>query len=229
MHDIAEFLGGRDPFSGLDDEALERLAAATEVEFFPAGAAVYAEGEAPNDLVRVVRRGAIELIEDGRAVDLVEEGELFGHPSTLSGRPTLLGARAAEDTLTYALPESEIAPLLPREPKAMGTASGVGRLPASELVARPAVFLGPETAIRDAARAMTDGRTDAAVIRSADGMLGILTDRDLRVRVVAGGMSPDTPVSQAMSAPAIAVDADRAGDEVILTMLDHDIHHVPVL
>jgi len=35
--------------------------------------------------------------------------------------------------------------------------------------------------------------------------LGILTDRDLRSRVVAVGLSPDAPVSEAMTAPADTV------------------------
>ena len=45
MHDIAEFLGGRDPFSGLDEEALEDLATRTEVEFFPAGTTIISQGK----------------------------------------------------------------------------------------------------------------------------------------------------------------------------------------
>ena len=49
MHDIAEFLGGRDPFSGLDEEDLEALAARTEVEFFPAGTTIVPQGSSPRD------------------------------------------------------------------------------------------------------------------------------------------------------------------------------------
>jgi signal-transduction protein with cAMP-binding, CBS, and nucleotidyltransferase domain len=112
MHDIAEFLGGRDPFRGLDEDALERLAAETEVEFFPAGATIYPPGAGPQDVVRVVRRGAVELVEESRVVDLIEEGELFGSPTASSPGPVRAGARAAEDSLTYALPAAQAVPLL---------------------------------------------------------------------------------------------------------------------
>jgi hypothetical protein len=33
MHDVAEFLGGHEPFDGLDHEALEEIARRTEVEY----------------------------------------------------------------------------------------------------------------------------------------------------------------------------------------------------
>ena len=101
MHDIAEFLAGRDPFSGLDEAELERLASRTEVEFFPAGTRIFPQGERPQGRIRVIRRGAVELVDQGRPVDLLGEGEMFGHPSVLSGQPTRYEARAKEDTLVY--------------------------------------------------------------------------------------------------------------------------------
>ena len=61
MHDIAEFLRGRDPFSGLDEEDLDALAAKTEVEFFPAGTTIVPQGELSQGRIRVDqarRRGA---------------------------------------------------------------------------------------------------------------------------------------------------------------------------
>jgi CBS domain-containing protein len=59
--------------------------------------------------------------------------------------------------------------------------------------------------------------------------LGIVTDRDIRTRVVAAGASPETPVGEVMSAPAWTVAADRTGTEALLAMLDHGVRHLPVL
>jgi signal-transduction protein with cAMP-binding, CBS, and nucleotidyltransferase domain len=50
MHDIAEFLKGRDPFRELDEEQLERLAARTEVEFFPATTTIVPQGDGRRDV-----------------------------------------------------------------------------------------------------------------------------------------------------------------------------------
>jgi CBS domain-containing protein len=66
------------------------------------------------------------------------------------------------------------------------------------------------------------------VVDTGDG-LGIVTDRDIRTRVVAAGAAPDTPLSDVMTAPAWTVSADRTGTEALLEMLDHDIRHLPVL
>ena len=61
------------------------------------------------------------------------------------------------------------------------------------------------------------------------GSFGIVTDRDLRRRVIAAGLSPDAPVSAIMTAPAYTVTADRLGGDVLLDMLERNVHHIPVL
>ncbi len=68
----------------------------------------------------------------------------------------------------------------------------------------------------------------SVLVELGDGEFGIVTDSDLRSKVVAGPLSPDDPVSAAMSAPVIGVEADQTGADVMLAMLDHDIRHVPV-
>jgi CBS domain-containing protein len=246
MHDIAEFLGGRDPFRGLDEAELERLASSTEVEFFPAGTTIVPQGELPQDRIRVIRRGSVELFDRGRPVDLLGEGEMFGHPSVLSGLPTRYEARAQEDSLTYSLPAEEVIPLLGRPSSlrflartllARGRGSAgevappspeVAQQPAAALVRRPPVICGPDSTLREAARLMDAQEVSSVLVEIGSGDFGIVTDRDLRSRVVAGSLSRDDPVTAAMSAPVIGVEAEQTGADVMLTMLDHDIRHVPV-
>ena len=55
-------------------------------------------------MLRVIRAGAVEIVHDGRVLDQIGVGEMFGHASMLSGLPTGFAARAAEDTLTYRIP-----------------------------------------------------------------------------------------------------------------------------
>jgi CBS domain-containing protein len=246
MHDIAEFLAGRDPFSGLDEADLERLATRTEVEFFPAGARILPQGERPQGRIRIVRRGAVELIDHGRPVDLLGEGEMFGHPSVLSGEPTRYEVRAREDTLTYSLAAEDVVPLLGRPaslPFLARSLLGRGRFQtngadapnaevarqyASDLVRRPPLICRPDTTLREAARLMSSEEASAILVELGGGEFGIVTDRDLRSQVVVGRLSSDDPVSAAMSAPVVGVGADQTGADVMLTMLDHDIRHVPV-
>src|SRR5690242_554758 len=114
MHDIAEFLKGRDPFGELDEAELERLAGRAEVEFFPAGTTIIPQGAHSQGRIRVIRRGAVELLDHGQPMDQIGEGEMFGHPSALSGEPTRHEARAKEDTLAYSLASEDVIPLLAR-------------------------------------------------------------------------------------------------------------------
>ena len=80
MHDVAEFLSSHEPFRELDEAALEDLAQRVEVEFFAAGATILAQGGRSQDRIRVVRRGTVELVDGDRVLDLLGEGEMFGHP-----------------------------------------------------------------------------------------------------------------------------------------------------
>jgi CBS domain-containing protein len=86
----------------------------------------------------------------------------------------------------------------------------------------------PETSLREAARRMQAEQASSVLVRLQDGDFGIVTDSDLRSRVVAGDVSPDDPVTAAMTAPVFGVGDDQTGADVIMVMLDHDIRHVPV-
>ena len=195
-----------------------------------------------------MRSGAVALVHNGRVLDLLGVGELFGHASMLSGLPTGFSARAEEETVCYRIaadmargvlgrPEAlqfVSRSLLDRGRLALGDDDRAGddaapaQQPVASLVRRALIVCPPQTSIRDAAQRMTDSGASSVVVDLGESV-GILTDRDLRTRVVAGGLSYDAPVSQAMTAPAYTVQADRLGSEVWLDMLDRGIRHFPVV
>jgi CBS domain-containing protein len=195
----------------------------------------------------VIRRGSVELLDHGRAVDLLGEGEMFGHPSVLSGEPTRYEVRAKEDTLCYSLAADDVVPLLGRPSSlrylarsllargrpvsgngAVAPSAEVARQYAADLVRRPPVICKPETTLREAARLMNAEEVSNVLVDLDGDDFGIVTDRDLRSRVVAGRLSPDDPVRAAMSAPVVGVGGDQTGADVMLCMLDRDVRHVPV-
>ena len=245
MQDIAAFLKAHDPFGGLDDDALERLAASAQVESFAAGVVIFEQGDAPQTNVRVIRSGAVELVDRGRVVDLLAEGELFGHPSMLSGLPTGFKARAHEDSLCYALAANDVVPLLGRPAglkflarsllsRRSGSAddadlAAVVEQPARALIRKQPVICNPDVPLRDAAARMVDEGASSVVVRGDGGVLGIVTESDLGSRAVAGGVPPDAPVSDVMTAPILTVGVDQTSADVMLAMLETDVRHVPVL
>jgi CBS domain-containing protein len=247
MHDIAEFLSRHDHLATLEPDELERLAERIEIEYFEAGKTIFREGADPPDSMWVVRTGAVALLEGGRVLDLLGEGEPFGHPWMLSGMPTGWEARAREDSLCYRLSARDVIPLLsdPAGLRSMARALMDRPLPGGPPTERADGFEAADVAVRDlirgrpvvcrpgvplseAAEMMNERGVSSILVDLGDGELGIVTDRDVRSRVVAAGRSLETPVAEVMTAPAFTARADENGAEALLTMLDRGIRHLPV-
>ena len=88
--EVTSFLHEHPPFDALDRAELDRVAAAAEVEFHRAGSTIFSQGAEPVEHLRVIRTGAVEIVSGGRVLDLLGEGECFGHASTraISPMPT---------------------------------------------------------------------------------------------------------------------------------------------
>jgi CBS domain-containing protein len=244
VEDIASFLGSHPPFDGLGADELARVAAVTSIETFSPGERIFSQGTGPVEYLRVVRTGSVEILYDGQVLDLIGPGELFGHASMLSGLPTGFEARAAEQASCCRIPAGVIGPLLARPDflrfiarSIVGDRAKAGPERALrpdpvqrrvETLIRGAPLLCPAAEpIREAAKRMTAEGASAVLIPAGE-TLGIVTDRDLRSRVVAAGVSPDEPVSAVMTAPAWTVRAGTLGGVVLLDMLDRGVHHAPV-
>ena len=101
--------------------------------------------------------------------------------------------------------------------------------PARALIRREPVTCAADRPLREVAQVMSDENVNSMVIRGENGELGIVTDGDIRSRVVAEGMSVDARVGAVVSEPLTTVGADAAGADVMLEMLDKDVRHVGVL
>lgn len=85
----------------------------------------------------------------------------------------------------------------------------------------------PETSIQEAAQLMTDAQVSSIVIcNGEDFPLGIVTDKDLRSRVLASGISPTNAVSDVMTSPAITVKKQDGFSNIYLAMIRHRLHHL---
>ena len=90
------------------------------------------------------------------------------------------------------------------------------------------LLVAPDVSVRDAVIQMTEHHVSYALIPLPDGEFGIFTDRDLRTRVVAAGLSVDVPITRVMSAPARRVTADLTAETVLMEMLESGLRHMPV-
>ncbi|MEM6397435.1 MAG: DUF294 nucleotidyltransferase-like domain-containing protein [Bacteroidota bacterium] len=105
---VYDFLKDIPPFTFVDEEALLRVASRIEVMYAPKDQVVFRPGQSPKHRFFVVRQGAVELVlpDDEGEEQLVEqcgEGEIFGIRPLLAEDDYSLLARAAEDSLLYAI------------------------------------------------------------------------------------------------------------------------------
>src|SRR6185437_5395220 len=102
------------------------------------------------------------------------------------------------------------------------------RRPVSRLLRGDPVIAAPAATVQEAARRMVEASSSAVLVALGDGF-GIVTDRDLRERVVDAGVPAETPVSQVMTAPATTIADDVTGADALLDMLDRGVRHLPVV
>ncbi len=241
---VLSFLQEHEPFRQLSQKELEELIRHMEVVYFPRGARILKRGEGENPYVYIVRKGAVQLLEEDRPIFLLEEGDLFGFPSALTQSPPQFDVLATEDVLAYRVHENHLRPYL-RNPRFARyfTQSFADRLrmairterseevlryvqPVGALIHREPVFVEPGDTVQKAARIMTNERISSVLIRQDP--LGIVTDRDLRSRVLAAGRGPETRVDAIMTSPVRTLPMETPMFEAMLFMLQHNIHHLPL-
>jgi CBS domain-containing protein len=240
-----EFLRRHAPFDRLGAPALERVAASLEIAFCPRGTPILRRGDAPSESLQVIRKGAVRMERDGRLEQALEEGECFGLPSLLGPASPVADVTAAEDTLLYRIPAPvvkqlletpafagffllDLAERLRRSPAEAPLSLGAElAIPARRVALAPPPSIAATATAGEAARAMNAARCSALLVDGTPP--GILTDRDLRARVLAQGHGPEAPVARAMTAPARTLPAGASLFEALLFMLEHRVRHVPLV
>jgi CBS domain-containing protein len=99
----------------------------------------------------------------------------------------------------------------------------------STLIKHRAVLLDENETIRKAAQAMDRDKVDNCILLNDKVVTGILTDHDLRSRVIAKGGSVDDPVSKVMTPNPATLNANELGIDAILLMVEKGIEHVPII
>lgn len=241
------------PFDTLPQTSLDAIAQRVEVSYFKAGSDILEAGAVIQDL-HYVRSGAVEVYRrTGELYNRLVEGDIFGQAGLLRSNKVRFPARALEDSLIYFIPADVFAQLcaqhdafadfveaeghsrLKSAVEAQGRASELTQLKCRALVSRALVWVTCDTSVHDAAKVMTEQSVSCVVVmaqaeQEATKMVGIVTDRDLRTRVVAVGRSDVfTSISEIMSRDPVAIQADDSVFEAMLVMLRRNIHHLPVI
>jgi CBS domain-containing protein len=101
--------------------------------------------------------------------------------------------------------------------------------PIGELLSAPLITCPIELSVREAAQLMAAHDASAVVAVDEQGRaVGVLTDTDLRVRVVAQGLSTSVRVEAVMSSPPITIDRGAYFFEAVQALLRHRLHRLVV-
>lgn len=248
---IRDFLAATQPFSRLPAEALDTLAAAVVVSQAAADTSVLKPGQAVNSLY-LVRSGRIQLCGPGGKVWAERiSGQTFGLRALLSDGFAMFRATALGDTILYLLPASVFTRLkleyreIDRFFTPVGGASqSIGHaddrlsteyqsnliaLRVRDLMSADPVTVGADRPIREAAQLMREHKISCLPVTSAGGdLVGIITNVDLRDRVVAEGVPAESPVEAVMSREPLTLPAERLAYDALLAMQHRTVRHLPV-
>ena len=245
LPEIVRFLERLPAFADLDDTRLHAAAGRISIAYYRRGADILTVGAA-NRQLNIVRSGAVELRDgDGGMLMRLAEGDFFGLPSLMNAAPVRNHTVAIEDTLVYHF-DGDTFEQLRRDDAAFDryfiralsdrllTRSetppfgAVAATSVRQLVGRPPVTLDVSATIRETAEKMVAERVSAMLITADERVCGIVTDRDIRSRVVAHGLPADGPIADIMTGSPITLDGDAQAYEAALLMMQENIHHLPV-
>jgi CBS domain-containing protein len=244
------FLARHAPFDALSAVSLRALGGTLEIRYAEPGDVLLARGGSPSDALWVVRKGRVHLERDGLILDVLHPGECFGYPSLLGKRPPERDAVAVESTLLLRIPETAFRGLLKEPNVARFFLDGLAarlRLSSAEtapspirgLGRRPVATLPSDASVEAAARAMRDGGVGSLLVTReamplggdvvlAD-VVGIVTDRDLRDRVLAAGRPASTPLGDVASRGLHTLDARATTTDALLALARHGVRHLPLV
>ena len=247
--EVVDFLTEHAPFAAVPREDLAALARRLTVRYARRGTKLMAVGRG-NDEVFVLRSGAVEITDDsGSLVARGGEGTGFG-TTALDHEPSRFDVEAIEDSLLLVMGSAvfrELAKAHPAvadffsEQRASRLRHALQSFPEADrraavlqtrlrdLIRRAPITTSGDTTIRDAAQVMAREQVSSLLVVEQGRLVGIVTDRDLRTRVLAVGRDTSEPVSAIMTPDPIVARPDDLAMELILSMTSRNIHHMPVV
>jgi uncharacterized protein (DUF2267 family)/predicted transcriptional regulator len=92
------------------------------------------------------------------------------------------------------------------------------------------VVLKPSTPVLDAARAIENNNIGAVVVQDQNRVVGIVTDRDLTVRVLGYALNPrTTPLAEVMTTPVATLAPADSQSDALRLMQQRNIRRIPLV
>jgi CBS domain-containing protein len=217
-----------------------------------AGQTVLASPQQQHLYLHLVVAGRVQLEDPDHDIRIdLQPGELFGYGTRASAKGASWICTALEPTtvvrwtpdiidqlrtdhpaiaffLGHRTPNAPAAPTAGENP-GPGNHLNLMTTPVRALVRREAITLPPSASIQETAQLMMIQRVSSVLLVEQGHLFGVVTDRDLRNRVVAQGLDIRLPVHEIATLAPMTVNANSPAFDAMLLMARHNIHHVPVV
>ncbi len=251
LTEVRDFLGRHEPFDALPAAVLDRLPSRMSLQYVRRGTRLLERGR-DNDHLLVLRSGAADVRDaQGSLVDRGGEGACFGSITLTEGNPSTFDVTAIEDCLVLLLPAEDFHRLRADHPEVDAffdaqrrsrmsgavaslqlstTGSAILKTRVRDLLGRDPVAVDTTATVRAAAGVMSEQGVASLLVMDGDRLAGILTDRDLRTRVLAAGVDPGVvAVTEVMTPDPVTGSHEALAFEVLLEMVGRHIHHLPIV
>jgi CBS domain-containing protein len=248
---LADHLASHRVWGQVKPSAIKALAKRFSIESHPAHATLLAQGSLASRLGWLIS-GEITLTDPDLGLSVrLQSGELWGFGATPERQLATWQAIAASDCQVAWLTPAELVNLCERQPELIiffpsvphrqggsdqssdqaesGAPLNLLSTPIRTLIKRTPITLAPTVTIREAAEVMREMRVSSALLVEQGQLFGLITDRDLRNRVVAQGLDSGQPVADIATLAPLTVSANSPAFDALLLMARHNIHHVPVM
>ncbi|MGV6806305.1 MAG: putative nucleotidyltransferase substrate binding domain-containing protein [bacterium] len=241
---VQEFLGRCLPFTELPDDELAWAAAHIRIRYLRKGQIIEPDNQASH--LAILRSGAVDVRSaDGELLERLGEGESINLNNLAKERADVRVA-VIDDALIYELDAEALNHIRSRYRnvdrffhgqrarrlrRAARYTDGMPQLltPVADIVQHSPVGISPVDSVQEAARLMSENRVSSLLVLKGNDLCGILTDRDIRTRVVAPGLDFSTPVETVMTRSPEALSEKSTLFDAMITMSEKHIHHLPVL
>nr|WP_319393899.1 putative nucleotidyltransferase substrate binding domain-containing protein [uncultured Desulfobacter sp.] len=259
LQEIRSFLANIHPFDLLPEKTLSDLPEKLQTRYFRRGSEIPDTGTLFDHLYLIRTGTVELNTSDGELQARLGENDMFGYRSSHVGGRDKLKAFAMEDTLVYQLRAADLYRIChenvqrhrffdtsddvqsrrQRETTSLFSQSDRTQLnlmltPVRELLRRTPVKLPVTATIDETVKVMRQKRVSSVLIyhepeRRQKKLVGIVTDRDLRNRVIAKDLDLDDRVSEIMTENPVTINSSDFVFKAQLQMVRYNVHHMPVM
>jgi CBS domain-containing protein len=253
LTEISAFIQSIPPFDTLPEPVISLLVKEINICYVRAQQPLPPKGIKESRLY-ILRKGALVYTDhNGQLVGKYSEGEIcsvFCRPAQRSE----VSVNTEEDTLLYSLDYQTLLSLVHDFPQIdaffMQTAaerlkgkmskvneeaiinSSLINNPISQFYHKPVLTINRQQSIQQAAIEMTQQKVSCLVIvdstTATNTPVGIVTDKDIRRRCVAEGLSFTLPVSEIMTTAMATLPEKSSAYDALMLMTSKRIHHLPI-